>query len=55
MNMRRIIEELSKLPIKEIQLGYNGMQFFAPDQIQEGQVGYSINQEGRFLAGNLES
>jgi hypothetical protein len=47
-------ESLGILPIREIQLGFNGMQFFTPDQLQEGQVGYSITQEGQSLAGNQE-
>jgi hypothetical protein len=45
---------LGKIPTKEIQLGCGGMQFFTPEQLQDGQLGYSINQEGQSLVGNQE-
>jgi hypothetical protein len=52
--MKRVIEELKQFPIKEIQLGYAGMEFFTPNQLQDGQVGYSVNQDGQSLTGSQE-
>ncbi len=52
--MKRVKEELSKIPIREIQLGYAGIQLFTADQVQDGQVGYSVDLQGQSLTGSKE-
>lgn len=52
--MRRVMEELRRLTINEVELGYAGIQLFTPGQLRDGQAGYSIDTEGRSLTGTEE-
>ena len=48
------LEGLKELARTNIQLGYLGIHLFRRDEIEEGQVGYSIAPDGRSLSGSTD-
>ena len=46
-----IEKHLEKLPFKEVVMGYQRVIFFDSKELQNAQLGYSINKKGESLTG----
>ena len=44
--------DLSRFKKQEVSFGYTGIKLFAPEEINEAQLGYSVHPNGESLVGN---